>query len=118
MRQENAKYISSRISKFPQLSVLTPPSEYEHIYQMFTIRLLNKKIRDDLQNYLTNKRIFSKVYFAPIHLTEFYKKSFGIQKLPLTEAISDQVLTLPLYPNMTFEEKQYLVDAISEFFES
>jgi len=118
MRQENASYISSRISKFSQLSILTPPSEYEHIYQMFTIRLLNKKIRDDLQIHLTNKRIFSKVYFAPIHLTEFYKKNFGIQKLPLTETISNQVLTLPLYPNMTLEEKQYLVDTISEFFES
>jgi dTDP-4-amino-4,6-dideoxygalactose transaminase len=38
--------------------------------------------------------------------------------LPITEKISQQVLTLPLYPNMTMEEKELLVQTISEFFES
>ena len=35
----------------------------------------------------------------------------------MTEKISSQVLTLPLYPNMTNEEKNYLVSSIDEFFE-
>jgi len=35
----------------------------------------------------------------------------------LTEKISQEVLTLPLYPNMTNEEKTYLVESIKEFFE-
>ena len=37
--------------------------------------------------------------------------------LPITEKISEQVLTLPMYPNMTLEEKNYLVDSISEYFD-
>jgi len=37
---------------------------------------------------------------------------------PVTESVSEQVLTLPIYPNMTDEEKSYLVDSVNEFFES
>ena len=119
MRQENAKYISSKISKFHQIKTPVAPDGYEHIYQMYTIRLENQKIREDLHDYLTAKKIFSKVYFSPIHLTSFYQNKFEIDRnsLPITNKISEQVLTLPMYPNMTSEEKDYLVDSISEFFE-
>ncbi len=119
MRQENARYLSSRLSKHAQINIPKPPKNYEHIYQMFTIRLNKSDLREKLQNFLSEKRIFSKVYFAPIHLTEFYRNKFGTcnGSLPMTEKISKQVLTLPLYPNMTNEEKNYLVDSIDEFFE-
>ena len=83
------------------------------------MRLKNNTIRNSLHDYLTKKKIFSKVYFSPIHLTDFYKSKYGYDKnsLPLTEKISQEVLTLPLYPNMTNEEKTYLVESIKEFFE-
>ena len=120
MRQENAKYISSRLSKFSQIKVPDPPSGYDHIYQLYTIRMSDSKIRDELHEHLTRKKIFSRVYFSPIHLTQFYKEKFPTDSrvLPVTERVSQQVLTIPLYPNMTLEEKEYLVDSISEFFES
>ena len=119
MRQENAKYISSRLSKYSKIKVPNPPPDYEHIYQMYTIQLSDSKTRDELHEYLTKKRIFSKIYFNPIHLTEFYKKRFGSEtnSLPVTERISQQVLTLPIYPNMNMEEKNYLIESITEFFE-
>ena len=119
MRQDNANYISSRICGLPELQVPIIPQNYQHIFQMYTIRLKEKKIRDGLQEYLIKKRIFSKVYFNPIHLTSFYKEKFKISKnsLPVTEKVSEEVLTLPLYPNMTIEEKNYLVESIKEYFE-
>jgi dTDP-4-amino-4,6-dideoxygalactose transaminase len=120
MRQNNAEYISKILSKFPE--IITPSSKEgsEHIYQMYTIRLLNKDIRDKLHDFLTKKSIFSKIYFNPIHLTDFYRNKFGTKEnsLPITEMISQQILTLPLYPNMNLEEKKYLTDSISEFFDS
>ena len=120
MRQENAIFISSKLSKHSEIRVPAPPSGHEHIYQMYTIQLENEKIRDELHDYLSEKGIFSKVYFSPIHLTPFYKAKFNQKEnsLPNTEKISQQVLTLPIYPNMTMEEKNYLVDTVSEFFES
>jgi len=120
MRQEKADFISSKLSKHSQITVPTTPSNYRHIYQMYTIRLPNQEIRNALHKFLLDKRIFSKVYFNPIHLTELYSQKFKIKNsnLPTTEKISKQVLTLPLYPNMTSEEQEYLVNSISEFFES
>ena len=85
---------------------------------MYTIRLKNEKIRNDLHNFLIQKEIFSKVYFHPIHKTQFYTKFNMGKKLPVTEMIASQVLTIPLYPNMTKEEKEYLTTSIMEFFES
>jgi perosamine synthetase len=117
MRKENAKYLSHNLSKIPQIKIPNPLDDYEHIYQMYTIRLENEEIRNDLHNFLTKKQIFSKVYFHPIHKTQFYSKFSMYDELPITEIISNQVLTIPLYPNMTNEEKRYLVESICEFFE-
>jgi dTDP-4-amino-4,6-dideoxygalactose transaminase len=120
MRQNNARYISSRLSKHTQIRIPASPEGFEHIYQMYTIRLPNKRVRDGLHEHLSKKRIFSKVYFTPIHLTSFYQQKFGTRQnsLPVTEKVSDEVLTLPMYPNMSMEEKEYLVESVAEFFEN
>jgi len=50
----------------------------------------------------------SKIYFYPVHLTTFYKNSgFKGGELPITERISKEVLSLPIYPSMTKEEIDY-----------
>ena len=119
MRQEHANFLSERLSKHPQIQFPKASAEYTHIYQMYTIRLPNKIIRDKLHSHLLADGIFSKVYFYPIHLTDFYKNKFCTKSgmLPVTEKIADQVLTLPLYPNMTIEEKNLLIESIDVFFE-
>lgn len=119
MRQKTANFISSHLSKHKMITLPIPPDGYNHTYQMYTVRLPTKKIRDDLHQFLLKKKIFSKIYFNPIHLTHFYQDKFkSIQiSLPTTEKISDQVLTLPLYPNMESEEIDYLVNSIDEFFD-
>ncbi len=120
MRKENANYLSSRLSKYSQIETPSPKSGSDHIYQMYTIKLSNTKIRDSLQAYLTENRIFSKIYFPPIHLTKFFSQKFNLKDglLPITEDISSRILTLPMYPNMTGEEKDLIVSTIGEFFES
>jgi len=119
MRQDNAKFISSKLEKFNEIATPKTLDNTNHIFQMYTIRLKNKEIRDKLHKYLLTKKIFSKVYFSPIHKTKFYKEKYPNidNELPVTNLISSQVLTLPLYPNMTNEEKNLLVNSISEFFE-
>ena len=119
MRQDNAQFISSKLEKFKEIRTPKTLDNTNHIFQMYTIRLKNKEIRDKLHKHLTTEKIFSKVYFSPIHKTEFYKEKYPNvdNELSVTNLISSQVLTLPLYPNMTNEEKNLLVDSISEFFE-
>ena len=119
MRQDNANYISNRISKHSEIKPPFSNNEFKNIFQMYTITLKNTSIRDKLHGFLIKKKIFSKIYFEPIHLTEFYKNNNKeIISLPITEEIANSVLTLPLFPNMTQDEKSYLIESINEFFES
>ena len=67
----------------------------------------------------TKKKIQTKVIYEPIHFTEFYKKKFGYKKgiLKNTEKVSDEILSLPMYPNLKKEEIRFIADSILEFFE-
>jgi perosamine synthetase len=120
MRRNNAQKLTSALLKYSEIK--TPPeiSGYKNIYQMYTILLSDKELRDSLHNFLIEKKIFCKVYFNPIHLTSFYKNRIQsiTNSLNETEKLSDRILTLPLYPNMTNEEINFLTESISEFFEN
>ena len=86
--------------------------------RILNIEKKNQSIRDKLHKFLLEKKIFCKIYFSPIHLTKFYQNKIDTNySLPNTEEISNLVLTLPLFPNMTLEEKDYLINSIDEFFE-
>lgn len=85
---------------------------------MYTILLKNKQIRDGLQKFLEQKGIMTKVYFMPVHLKELYIKKWGWKKgdLPKTELLSEKVLTIPLYAEMSSDDLQYIIDSITNFF--
>jgi len=56
------------------------------------------------------------VYFYPVHLTHFYKDVLKYRcKLPVTEEVSQEVLSLPIYPSMTKEEIEYIADGVESF---
>jgi len=119
MRRKNATSISNKLKKHSAIKLPSEPKNYEHVYQMYSIRLPNEKIRNELHDFLLKKKIFSKIYFNPIHLTLYYTNKFNTHEgmLPVTEKISKEILTLPIYPNMTNEEINYLTNSIDEFFE-
>jgi perosamine synthetase len=119
MRRQKAEYLNEKLSKIEGL--LTPrPSlgNYFHVYQMYTVRLLEgKRTRDALANHLGEKGISTKVYFSPVHLTHFYAKELKYNiRLPHTEKMSERVLTLPLYPSLTANEMDYITENVESFF--
>lgn len=118
MRRKNAEYMTKKLSKIDGIIIPKPPKDYFHVYQMYTVRIeKGRKIRDDLMKHLTEKSIATKVYFYPVHLTQFYKREFGYKggELPITEEMADQVLTLPTYPTLTEEESEYIIGEINAF---
>lgn len=118
LRRERALKLNLKLRKIPQLKTPEAPDEALHIYQMYTIRLSEPDTRDRLQEYLTSKKIMTKIYFPPIHLEPFYRKQFGYKngELPITEGISKRVLTLPMHPKLTNEDLDYIVKQIYSFF--
>lgn len=117
LRRRNAAYLSARLGKYG-IHVPREPLGYKHVYQLYSIRLPNSKIRNQLMKFLTKRGIMSKIFFEPVHMTNFYKKlGYGTTKLPITEKIYDQILTLPMYPSLTKEEMNYVCDSVGEFME-
>jgi perosamine synthetase len=119
MRRQNAEYMEKLLSKIDQIFIPELPYDYFHVFQMFNVRIKGKQeTRDKLMAYLSDKGIASRVNFYPVHLTKFYRDKYGNKEgeLPVTEMISKQVLTLPLYPTLTKEEIDYIVSQISAFF--
>jgi dTDP-4-amino-4,6-dideoxygalactose transaminase len=49
----------------------------------------------------------------------FYRKKFGFKggELPITEKVSKEVLSLPIYPTMTNDDISYIIKSVSEFFD-
>jgi len=116
MRRKNAKYLTKKLSSIDRIIPPSAPKGYFHVHQMYTIRL-KKGSRDNLSKHLTRKGITAKVFFHPVHLTHFYRKKLGYRvKLPVTEGVSKQVLSLPLYPSLTREEMDYIAKTVEAFF--
>lgn len=118
MRRRNAEHMSARLTGITEIEVPHSPEEYFHLYQMYTIRVKEgREKRDALSAYLAQKGVMSKVFFSPVHSTHFYRNKLGYNcELPVTERLSEQVLTLPMYPTLTEDEISYIADGVIAFF--
>jgi dTDP-4-amino-4,6-dideoxygalactose transaminase len=98
------------------VSVVTPmEAEYgKHVYHIYAIRARN---RDDLQNALTQKNIHCGIHYPiPIHLQSAYA-FLGHEKgsFPVAEKCAQELLSLPMYAELSLEQIQAVAAAIAEF---
>ena len=68
--------------------------------------------------FLSERGIMTKIFFEPIHKTTHFKKQ-KIKNLNLktTEKTSEQILSLPMYPDLKKEELNEVISSVSEFLE-
>jgi len=119
MRRENAAYLTERLSGIDAISTPVTSQGHFRVYSMYTIRTReDKALRDRLMSYLNENGIMARIYHEPVHLTRFYRESFGYKggELPVTEMVSNQVLSLPFFPDLTHEEMDYMAEKVSSFF--
>ncbi len=99
--------------------VVTPfePSGSKPVYHLYVVRVRN---RDQVQSQLTKAGIGTGIHYpVPIHLQEAYR-DLGYQKgdLPVTERLASEVLSLPMFPNLTAEDQQRVVQELAHAVES
>ena len=117
-RRKNAQYLSSKLNKHSKIILPFNYKNHKSVFQLFSIRVTDN-LRDDLMTFLTSKGIMSKIFFEPVHLSKFYSKNMNKKiSLPKTEKISQQVLTLPMYPSLTKGDMNFISDSIDEFMET
>jgi len=92
---------------------LQPPFEHgkgKHIYHQFTVRLGR---RDEAKKALGDAGIASGVYYPiPLHRQPVFEKEYGGLSLPASEAAAREVLSLPIYPQLTEEQLQHVAGTL------
>ena len=88
-----------------------------HIYNQYVIKA---ERRDELQAFLAENEIASEVYYPlPFHLQECFLHLGGkTGDFPVSEAAAEEVLALPVYPGMTKEMRETVVEQIANFYQS
>jgi dTDP-4-amino-4,6-dideoxygalactose transaminase/acetyltransferase-like isoleucine patch superfamily enzyme len=93
-----------------------PTFSGDHVFNQFVIRL---KPRNELQAFLKDRGIATEVYYpVPLHIQACYKDlGYTIGDMPEAERAANETLALPIYPELTHEQQQYVVDQIAVFFD-
>lgn len=86
-----------------------------HAYHLYIIEVDD---RLGLYNNLRDKGIFAQVHYIPVHLMPYYKQ-FGWKKgdFPLGENYYKRCLSLPMYPTLTHDEQNFVINTIKSFYE-
>ncbi|MFM8597138.1 MAG: DegT/DnrJ/EryC1/StrS family aminotransferase [Flavobacteriales bacterium] len=106
---------------FAQVSGLSIPfraPDSKHVFHQYTLRVANGQ-RAALQAHLKAMDIPTMIYYPiPAHQQQMFA-SFGVQdlRLPLTEQLCTEVLSLPIHTEMEAAQQQYIIDSVLSFFE-
>lgn len=85
-----------------------------HVYHLYVIR---SRRRDELQRFLAERGVGSLIHYpVPVHLQEAYR-DLGLSRgsFPATERCADEILSLPLYPELPDEQIAEVAEAINQF---
>ena len=118
-RQENADKYRDMLADLAEAGKLTLPveeQEMRHIYNQFSMRIHGGK-RDALLKFLKDRKIGCEIYYpVPMHIQECFV-DLGYEKgsMPKSELAAEEAIAIPIYPELTEAQMQFVSDAIHEF---
>jgi dTDP-4-amino-4,6-dideoxygalactose transaminase len=115
-RVRHAAALAQGLAGLEIVPPVIPPSG-EHNFHLFVVR---SRKRDLLQRFLRERGIDTGIHYpVPIHLTAAYQNlgypSHG--SFPVAETLATEILSLPMYAELSDEQMEYLLSALNEFFE-
>jgi len=114
-RRKNAQYYYRNMDDIPQVKMPVIHPQAESIFNQFTLKV---EERDELLKYLQNNEIGCAVYYPqPLHIQECFSY-LGYQEgdLPISEKISSQVISIPIYSELTEIQQDYVIQKIRDFY--
>ena len=114
-RREHAAYYDAALTGVDAVHTPVVATGNEHIFHQYTLRV---ERRDTLQAHLKAKGIGSAIYYPiPLHRQPcFAHLGYAAGSLPRSEQAAQEALSLPIFPELTRAQLDYVVDAIAEFY--
>jgi dTDP-4-amino-4,6-dideoxygalactose transaminase len=99
-------------------NVVEIPRENKNEYHVYQTYMIKTERRNELQKFLKSSGIETVIHYpTPIHLQPAAKNlNYKVGSFPMTEKFSNEVLSLPLYPGLTNQEQEYIIDKICQFY--
>ncbi|SKB37018.1 hypothetical protein SAMN05660776_0776 [Salegentibacter holothuriorum] len=85
-----------------------------HAYHLYILKVEN---RLGLYNYLRENKIFAQIHYIPCHLMPYYR-SLGWEEgdLPVAEQYYKNCISLPMFPSLTEDEQEFVIEKINSFY--
>ena len=101
------------------IGTITPPAELPGNYHIYHQYVIKTPRRDELQAFLEERGITSRVYYPlSLHLQKCFSfLGYKEGDFPVSEQLSASTLALPVFPEITMEEQQRVVGGIAEFYQ-
>jgi dTDP-4-amino-4,6-dideoxygalactose transaminase len=110
-RRQNAQQLTKILEKSDSLILPWELKDRQHSWYLYTARLTDgtEAERNKIVEELKKKGIGAEVYYVnPVHQMPFYRENFGSAKLPETDKASKQVFSLPIHPEVTAEQVDFI----------
>ncbi len=111
-RLEIATIYNKELADCPHIS--TPVKKSNHTYNKYIIKV--DKNRDSFAKELSQNGIFTALHFIPLHLLSYYKQKYSLRVNDFPNALTNyqQILSLPIYAELTDKEAYYICEKIKE----
>ncbi|PIE32001.1 erythromycin biosynthesis sensory transduction protein eryC1 [candidate division KSB3 bacterium] len=118
MWNERRRQIASLYHEGLQDLPVITPQEKRDCYHVYHLYVLQSEERDDLQTFLAEQGVRTLIHYPiPVHLQKAYADlGYTRGAFPVTEGVADNILSLPMYPQLRDDEISQVIDEVRRFF--
>ena len=121
-RQKIASHYDKSFSNIPGVIPIISKKDINHAYHLYVVKIdpnFMSVDRDSLFTQLRNKGIGVNVHYMPVHYHPFYVKKYNTTSgmCPVAESAYKQILSLPIYPDMSVQDQDFVIKSILDCFE-
>ncbi len=117
-RNEMAFFYDSIFAEIDEVEIPRRQLNSTHVFHQYTLKVKDGR-RNELQKYLSEKEIPSMIYYPlPLYKQEAFQQFVTSDfKLPITEELCNQVLSLPIHTEMNVDKINFICNSVKSFFE-
>ncbi len=114
-RVENAAYFQKALQETRSVQTPVIPKNSTAVFHQYTLKI--EKNRDGLASHLGEEGIGTGIYYpVPLHKQKFMEHEWNGTSFPCSEEYADKVLSIPVHPQLSEEDRSYITSKITHFF--